>query len=455
MANLDNDVKTTKDVEKLLMAAADSAAVQSDEEHEEYQKKLGVVYHDSHADRRSVKSILKMYKKQSIQLPLCQRVYVWQAKQRKDLLYTIKCGLGIGTLRLATHKGDSDNVLYLVDGQQRLVSLMLISADDSLSDDEKQAVLNYQMQIFVAYGLTWDEMAEWFVLSNGGISVGQATKKTAALPANLRNLGIKLAGNNFFRNAAKKANTTFSKNEQYKTISWNILLACAGIDIGSNQSSKLYKRIQTYEDDIVKNANKAESIMNTLTKIYQNIKDDSVIKRSLNANYLSVLPYIMIKYPTISADKYTELTKFIFANRCAVKSYANTTHGGAAGESNVKARYSVLIDMLNTGKTKDVAIVKTKTNTKENSKKDKEYKTTDNINEADYYDFCKRHNGEVINTRDNNHPINFGDLIDAEKHSLYQFSEIEKNANKVEGTIIKAYLRVAKVTEEEEKKEMA
>jgi hypothetical protein len=431
-------------VEDLLMDAADNAAMQSDEEKEEQKIKLGVRWHESHTDRRSIRSILKMYKNGNIKLPLCQRVYVWKDKDRKDLLLTIKKGYGCGTLSLGTHEGDSDNISYLIDGQQRLVSMMILSNDKTLSSEEQKTVLDYQMSMLTVYQLSWNEMAEYFVFSNSGIAVGQATKKTAALPAQLRNLGIEFAGNEFFREIAKKANSTFSKNEQYKTITWNILLACAGVPIGSNRSKDLYPRIKEYEADIIKNKEEANKVINKLKAIYNDL-DDTLIRRSMNANFVSVLVYIMVDYKDITVNQYKDLIKYIFANRQAIKEYSATTHGASACEVNVKKRYEVLINLLNNPvKTSNIDSTQ---NIKEENKSDSTFtEINKDIDDKAFKEFCKKHSKNVLNTKSKDCPVDFNDMTKDEKQMYYKFSEIEKNVNKVEGVIMKAFNRIEKIS---------
>ena len=232
------DVKEDKtktdvvDIEKALADAAENERLQDEEDKKKITENNGIRYHESHTDRRTVRSLLKRYADHEIVIPNCQRLYVWKQKQREGLMDSIRKGLPCGSITLCTLE-DGDNTLYLIDGLQRLTSLLLMSNDKSLTDEDKAKVGSYQLGMELVYNMTMEEMAEYFVKKNSGIAVSAATKSNASLPDRIQEIGTKLSRNKFFQNIADKANATFSKNEHNKVIAWNALLASAGVAIDS------------------------------------------------------------------------------------------------------------------------------------------------------------------------------------------------------------------------------
>lgn len=71
-------------VEEMLSQAAENVILQDEEEQKESMVKIGKRWHESHTDRRTVRSFLKKYQEHKIILPLCQRLYVWNEKARTE-----------------------------------------------------------------------------------------------------------------------------------------------------------------------------------------------------------------------------------------------------------------------------------------------------------------------------------------------------------------------------------
>ena len=413
------------DVEKALADAVENERLQDEEEKKQVTDNNGIRYHESHTDRRTVRSILKRYADKEITIPACQRLYVWNQKQRDGLLDSVKKGLPCGSITLCTLENGNDT-LYLIDGLQRLTSLLLMSNDKNLSDEERSKVNNYQLGMELVYNMTLDEMSEYFIKKNSGVAVSAATKHNAALPKNIQEIGMKLSRHEFFQNIADKANVTFSKNEHNKVIAWNILLACAGVKVDSIKSADITKRLTEYEADVVSHAPEAEQIINRLSKIYASIDNKKYIKRSMNANFVSILVYILHDYPEISNEQCVNCIATIFEKGKAISVYSDTTGSYSATSQKCKKRYQVILN-----------IIKTHTKIK-----------TD-FNEESYKEFCKQHKTDVLNTRSNDYPVSFTDITEDERKLLYTFCEVDKNANKYEGVIMKAYNRVAKEMDKE------
>ena len=248
-----------------------------------------------------------------------------------------------GSIELATREGN-DEIQYLCDGLQRLTSLLLLSNSKELTEEQRKIVLDYQLTSECVYGLNDDEMALWFLRLNSGITVAAAIKERAKLPESIRNEVIKLSGSEFFRNIADKANATFSKNSHSDIITYNALLAAAEIDIGDNKAKTLCSRLTEHEADITDNTAKAEQIIKKVEQIYSSLSDDQ-IKRSMNANFISVLVYVIQKN-NFTNEQYNDMINNIFENNRAIKEYSETTRNGAGDADKLKKRYDVIVNIL-------------------------------------------------------------------------------------------------------------
>ena len=413
-----NSEQEKTDVESMLMDAAENAVTQSDEEKKEQEIKLGDSLHESHTDRRAISSILRKYKDGTIKLPLAQRMYVWNEKQRKSLLRTAKKGYGCGCLSLATHEGDSDEVSYLVDGQQRLISMMMLSNDQTLTSEERKIVLNYQMPIVIVYQLSWEEISEWFLAINSGVPVASVIKERSKLPVKLNNLILNTSRNEFFQSIGEKANATFRKSQHHEIIAENILLANAGVKVGSIKAKEIFKKLRENEADVYSNTEKANLIVERLKNIYTELPDD-IIKRSMNATFISVLVYIMHDYPEIKEQSYVDLVKYVFANKRAIKAYTIASGRDSSSEYNCKQRYDILLNLLNNPPKQQSA-----------------------FDEDAYHTFVQRNNGKVINTNDCDHPIDFEDIEEEDRKRLYIACDVEKDHHKYEDIIVEVYNRL-------------
>ncbi len=406
-----------QDVVEALGKAVDNAGVQDEEEEKDHLVMVDKRLHASHTERKTVHSLLQMYADHKIVLPICQRLYVWNKKKRADLMDTIERGFLCGSVELATLEG-GDDTQYLCDGLQRIVSLLLMTNDETLTAEQKTKVLNFKISTEVVYDLNIEEMSIWFLRLNSGVVVASAVKERSKLSENLNEAILNVSGNQFFRDISEKTNATFKKSHHHEIIAENILLACAGVKVGSNKAKDLCKRIQEYEADIKANIEKANSVIENLKNIYNGLSDD-IIKRSMNANFVSVLVYIMVENNNIKVEQYKELIQYVFANKRAVKEYSNTTHGAAASEEQIKARYEILVNLLNNLPKQQSA-----------------------FDEDAYHTFVQRNNGKVINTNDCDHPIDFEDIEEEDRKRLYIACDVEKDRHKYEDIIIEVYNRL-------------
>jgi len=421
-------LKEENNLEELLNNAAENAEMQSEEEKEEHLKNVGKRTHESHIGEWTVGSILKAWSQKKIILPLCQRLFVWNKKQQMLLLDSIERGLKCGSFELATWEGHGDTQ-YLCDGLQRLTSLMLMSNDKTLTEEQRKLIRDYKISMEVVYNLDDEEMSMWFLRLNSGVVVSTATKERNKLPSNLNNAILKISNNQFFNDISKRANATFSKNSHNDIISSSALLACSGVEITDMKAKALCNNIKNYESDIINSIDKTDKLINRLSDIYNKIEDNKIAKRSLNANFLAVLVHVMAKND-FTNEQIVQLIKYIFAQRSAVQEYRLTTGSRTADKEKCLMRYNVLIKLLN--------------NLTDNNGTNK----TD-FNKEAYKEFCKQHKTDVLNTRSSDYPVSFTDITEDERKLLYTFCEVDKNANKYEGVIMKAYNRVAKETSKE------
>ncbi|CAB1251783.1 protein of unknown function [Ruminococcaceae bacterium BL-6] len=393
------------DVEEMLLDAADNAVTQSEEDRKEQEIKLGERWHESHTDRRAISSILRKYKDGIIKLPTAQRLYVWNEKQRKSLLRTAKKGYGCGCLSLATHEGDSDEVSYLVDGQQRLISMMLLSNDKSLTEEERKIVLDYQMPTVTVYQLNWDEISEWFLFINSGVPVASMVKERSKLPVKLNNTILSVSRNQFFRAISEKSNTTFRKAHQHENIAENILLANAGCKVGSIKAKDICKRLLENESKVYDNVENADSVVERLSNIFKDIPDD-IVMRSMNATFVSVLVYVMHDYPEIEDNTYVDLIKYIFASKRAIKVYSEACGRYSATEEPCKKRYDIIVNLLNN-------LPKTETVSDDES----------------YHAFCRDNIGKAITTGNGNNSCDFAEFDEEERRELFLAKDDQKKWN--------------------------
>jgi hypothetical protein len=74
----------------------------------------------------TVKTLCSWLEEGIIKIPKYQRGYVWEKNQAMDLADSIKTGIPIPSITVAELRGQKKNELYVIDGQQRLLSLWMI-----------------------------------------------------------------------------------------------------------------------------------------------------------------------------------------------------------------------------------------------------------------------------------------------------------------------------------------
>ena len=292
----------------------------------------------------TVRSLLKRLKEERLKFPLCQRLYVWGVAQREKLLSSVMCNRSCGVIQIS----EMDGVWYLVDGLQRITSLMYLSTDydnKNLTKEQKKMILDYRVPAIVTRDMKVDEIKESFSLYNSGVPLAAAVKYRSTLSEKLNNAIISLSSNNFFREVETKA--MFKKNHHHELIVQNAMLAAAGFDIESNKAKDVCERLKDNEYDVLESMDKARIIVERIVEIYKEGIDETVIPRSFNANYLCVLCYIIAKNPQFSNTNIRDITNYIFADKVAIKPYTVTTTNGAADAKKCLNRYNVILNLLN------------------------------------------------------------------------------------------------------------
>ena len=103
--------------------------------------------------------------------PPFQREFVYKDKQRDAVIETINKGFPLNVMYWAVHQ---DGKYEVIDGQQRTISAAQYVQGDyslegryfhNLQDDEKERILNYELQVYVCEGTDSEKLA-WFRIIN-------------------------------------------------------------------------------------------------------------------------------------------------------------------------------------------------------------------------------------------------------------------------------------------------
>lgn len=302
-------------------------------------------------DSTTVRSLLKRQKEGKLKLPFCQRLYVWDIKQRSRLFQSVLSNIPCGVLMLAEVNG----VQYLVDGLQRLTSLMYLSIDYdkmNITKDQKKVVLDYRVATIVVKDTNANDTKELFNLYNSGIPLAAAVKYRSTLSDELNNAILSLSSNEFFRDI--KTKVTFKKGHHHELIAENALLAASGMEFDSNKAKDVCSKLKDNEQDVLDNMEKAKNIIDRIISVFSSGIDDDVVSRSFNANYVCPLCYIISKYPNYTDDNIREMTEYIFADKVAIKAYTTTTSNGASDPTKCKNRFKLLESLLSNPPAKTV-----------------------------------------------------------------------------------------------------
>lgn len=354
-------------------------------------------WHEKTVETTSVRAILKRQKEGKIKLPLCQRLYVWNETMRRSLFESVERNYPCGAIILA--ESAENGIQYLTDGLQRITSLMYLSIDFDqwgLTKEQKKMVLDYQITIITAKGLTDEEIKDLFNRSNSGIALASVVKERSKLPNNLNNLIMSIANHDFFRTLNTedhiKTTPTFTKSGHHELIAMNTLIAASGLEQETNKAKDLCKTIREYETDVTDNYDKAVKLIERIADIYNSL-DLTVAKRALNANFVGTLVYV-ITGNDYSSEQIVGLINYIFEKTRALPAYAATTRAGAGDAGKCAARCKLLKDLLNN----PPVIV---------------------FDEDDYKTWCKDQTGKAITDQTGDYMVDFADVDEHSRKGLY------------------------------------
>lgn len=288
----------------------------------------------------SVRAILKKYANKEIALPLCQRMYVWNDKQRKSLHNSIKKNFTCGSITLAEQEGIS----YLVDGLQRITSLMLLSNDSSLSKEDRKKILDFKIEVETVFDVDSESMKEMFSILNSGVALASMVKERSKLSKELNDAILAVSKHPFFDTIKDNTTATFNKSHHHELIASNTLLAVAGVAIGENKAKPLCKRLSDNEFAVLSNVDKAIAILDKISEVYQTIPSE-IAKRSLNANFVGMLAYALVS-KEYDNKVVNQLITYIFGGLRAVKEYSETTGNSAGSTYNCEKRFAVIVNLL-------------------------------------------------------------------------------------------------------------
>ena len=305
----------------------------------------------------SVKTIVNRYKKGNITIPACQRLYVWKQSDVDLLLDSINHNFPIGILML----GDCDGKKYLLDGLQRLTSIVASLNRTDLTKEQKNAILEYRIVVETIRGMDMDDMNAFIQRCNMGVKMSSATKHRAGLPSSLFDLVVGLAGKEAYRTL--KTNRTFTTGAHNELIAMHSLLTAAKLFGGKNTASELCKRMKAGEDLVLQNQHIAEKmidfVINAFVDMPRFLKDDKhymerdvqdtadhLSVKGLNTNFVSAVFRILMKHPEMTQRELQEMILHIFEGTKAIKEYSATTARNASDERNMSNRLVFLEGLL-------------------------------------------------------------------------------------------------------------
>ena len=294
----------------------------------------------------TIKTLINRYKKGTIQIPKCQRLYVWKESDVDLLADSILHNFPMGIIII----GECDKAKYLLDGLQRITSIVKLLSSDKLSTEDKKEITDYRVVVETIHGMTMDDMNAFIQRCNMGVKMSAATKHRAGLPSSLFNAVVDLAGKPVFREI--KTNRTFTTAAHNELIAMHSLLAAAGIPAGKNTAAELCKRLKDEANRLVDFLSDVFFEMPDFFKAQGTDEDaipgccDHLSVKALNVNFAAALFRLMEKNPDVTVGEVQYIVSQIFAGKNAAKDYAATTSRNSADEKSLINRVKVLEQYL-------------------------------------------------------------------------------------------------------------
>lgn len=304
----------------------------------------------------TIKTLINRYKKGTIQIPKCQRLYVWKESDVDLLADSILHNFPMGIIII----GECEKAKYLLDGLQRITSIVKLLSSDKLSKEDKKEITDYRVVVETIHGMTMDDMNAFIQRCNMGVKMSAATKHRAGLPSSLFNAVVDLAGKPVFREV--KTNRTFTTAAHNELIAMHSLLAAAGIPAGKNTAAELCKRLKACEPEIMLKVDEANRLVDFLSDVFFEMPDyleaigldeerskvraEHLSVKALNVNFAAALFRLMEKNPDVTVGEVQYIVSQIFAGKNATKDYAATTSRNSADEKSLINRVKVLEQYL-------------------------------------------------------------------------------------------------------------
>ena len=304
----------------------------------------------------TIKTLINRYKKGSIQIPKCQRLYVWKESDVDLLADSILHNFPMGVIII----GECEKAKYLLDGLQRITSIVKLLSSDKLSTEDKKEITDYRVVVETIHGMTMDDMNAFIQRCNMGVKMSAATKHRAGLPSSLFNAVVDLAGKPVFREV--KTNRTFTTAAHNELIAMHSLLAAAGIPAGKNTAAELCKRLKACEPEIMLKVDEANRLVDFLSDVFFEMPDffkaqgvgedaipgccDHLSVKALSVNFAVALFRLIEKNPDDTVGEVQYIVSQIFAGKNAAKDYAATTSRNSADEKSLINRVKVLEQYL-------------------------------------------------------------------------------------------------------------
>lgn len=300
----------------------------------------------------AIKTIVNRYKKGTISIPACQRLYVWKDSDVNLLIDSINHNFPIGIIMI----GECDGKKYLLDGLQRLTSIVKSLSDKSITKEQKNQIMEYRVIVETIRGMDMNDMNAFIQRCNMGVKMSAATKHRAGLPESLFNAVVSIAGKEAFR--VLKTNRTFTTSAHNELISMHSLLTAAGILGGKNTASELCKRLKAGEAVVMEHVDEASAQVDFITNAFLNMKEyvmrdgtpekeaeemaDHISVKGFNVNFTSAMFRMMKRHPEMTEQDVQYMAYQIFNGKNAVKDYAATTSRNSSDEKNMENRLVVL-----------------------------------------------------------------------------------------------------------------
>ena len=321
-----------EEVKEALDSAADALLDDGDD--------LDLQEFESDPRRMNFKTILKKYADGELVIPPYQRRFVWTPKKQKEFYETIEEAIPTPSMIFAEWNG----VLSLMDGFQRFTTLSIMSNNPRFTKEQQKKVKEYKVDTITIFDMPPMKQRRYFQKYNSGILVSGIIKQRANLNESIESLVTKMVSELFPEDL--NTSISFNKSAHHDTISENALLAVSGVKLDSNRPEMLVKLLNENEEAVLQNQDAARSIIKRIMDIYQkNIRSD-LVKRSMNANFVSILIRVLADNPDIQDTDIIQVIKYIFAGNKAVPEYAQTTSGSGGEAGNCIVRYELLSRLL-------------------------------------------------------------------------------------------------------------